>query len=217
MFSSIFDAHSSRLLGVLHPAALDVALFHQPDVELLEGAAVALGGGDEVLRFELVVRAADQERLHGRHDGRHARGGRAATRLAVEAVAFQQRQRPLVVVGRRIGDPRVAPGGNQVGQRGGHLVGIAVGLRGAHEDRLDDRALVVFDGVLHGVEAMHGDRVELPLLDFLADVAVAIGQVLLVLVDISLHSRRDVDFFVLRHDQPRGVKGVNGRLDGIIS
>ncbi len=189
--------------GVVDPAALDVAFFHQPDVELLERAAVALRGGDEVLRFEFVVRAVDQERLHGGHDRRHARRGRAATGLAVEAVALQQGQRPFVVIRRRIGDSRVAPRGNQVGQGGGHFVGVAVGLRRAHEDRLDDRALVILDRVLNGVQAMHRDRVELPLLDFLADVAVAGGQILLVLVDISLHSRRDVDWFAGGHEIPR--------------
>ncbi len=204
MLPSIFEAHSSRFGAVEDPAAFDVPLFHQADAELLEGAAVALGRGHEVPRLELVVGAVDQERLHGGHDGRHPGGGRAAGGLAVEAVGFQQRQGPLEIIRRGVGDPRVAPGGDQVGQRGGHLVRIAVGLRGGHEDRLDDCALIVLDGVLHGVQAVDGDGVELPAFDLLADIAVAFGQIFVVLIDVTLHSRGDVDFGTLGHDDSPG-------------
>lgn len=64
--------------------------------------------------------------------------------------------------------------------------------------------LVILDGVLNRVQAMHGDGVELPPLDLLADVTVAFRQVFLVLVDIELHSGRNDNFGVLRHARPRG-------------
>ncbi len=184
---------------IVDPAALDVALLLQADVELLERPAVALRRGQEVARLVAVVTGVHQERLDRGHDRGHAGGGRAAGRLAVEAVALQQGQRPLVVVGRRVGDPRVAPGRDQVRQRRGHLVRVAIGLRAAHEDRLDDRSLVVLDRVLDRVEPVDGDGVEAPLLDDVADVLGALLEVDLVLVDVALHAGGDHHFGRLRH------------------
>ena len=61
-------------------------------------------------------------------------------------------------------------------------------------------ALVVLDGVLDGVEAVDGDGVELPPLHFVADVAVALVEICLVLLDVVPHARRDLDFFAGGHD-----------------
>jgi hypothetical protein len=178
---------------ILDPAALDVALLRQADLEKLERAPVTLGRGHEVARLGHVVDAVHHKGLEGGHDGRHAGRGGAALGVVGAAVSFQQRQRPFVVVGGGVGDARVAPGGDEVRKGRRHLVRVAVRLGRAHEDRLDDRALVVLDGVLHRVHAVHGDRVELPLLDDVRDVLVALGEICVVPVDVLLHTRRDVD------------------------
>jgi hypothetical protein len=181
--------------GVQHPAALDVALVLQAHGEVLEGAAVALGGGHEVALLERIVVGVDQERVHRGHDRGHARGGGAAGGVPVEAVGLEQRHGPLVVVGARVGDPGVAPGGDHVGQGGGHLVRVPVGLARGHEDGLDDGALVVLDRFLDRVQAVHRDGVELPLLDHVLDVVVSLAQVPGGLVDVVLHSGGEEGLF----------------------
>ena len=71
-----------------------------------ERAPVALGAGDEVHAWA----GPGQEGVGGHEDRRHAGRGGDGRGLAFEAVALEQGERPLVVIGRRVGDPGIAPG-----------------------------------------------------------------------------------------------------------
>ena len=187
MFSSIFDLPLREVGRIEDPPALDVALARLAHVEVLEGPAVHLARGDEVHRALRRARVDREERLGGAGDRRHPRGGRAAGRLAVEPVALEQGEHVLEVVEAGIGDARVAPGRDLVGQRRLHLVGVAVALRRAHVDRLDDRALVEVERLGHAVEPVHGDGVEAALAHG-RDVGGAPARGLLGGGDVALHS-----------------------------
>ncbi len=160
MSSSIRDLPFLHVLGMEDPAALDAPLLHLPDGEVLEGPAVELDGRDEIDALGAVL-LLDEEGVDGRCDGRHPRGRHEARRVRARPVALEKGQHPLQVIGRRVGDARVAPGGHKVAEGGLELVGVAVGLRGGEVERLDDGPLVPGESFLHGVEPVDGEGVEL--------------------------------------------------------
>ena len=153
-----------QIQRVAHPAHLDAALGLVALAEEHEGAAVALGAGDDVhVRRGVPVAATrllHQERVCRHKDRCHARRRDRGAHFAWIAVAFEQRQRLLEVALCRVGDARISPRRHLVGERRFHVVAVLEVLAGGKVARLDDAALVG-QRRLHVVEAVHGDRVEL--------------------------------------------------------
>ncbi len=176
------------MVGLADPAGFQASLLALAQVEELERASVNLDGGDEIDLFAVVF--PHEQGIDGHGDGAHPGGRDQARRVHPGLVAFEEGHRPFEVVGGRIGDPGVAPRGNQIGQGGFELVGVPIMLGIREEERLDDRALVADIGFFERVEAVNGDGVELPLLGP-GDQAVSFGDELL-RFDHVLHDSRSV-------------------------
>jgi hypothetical protein len=106
-------------------------------------------------------------------------------------VPFEESQDPFEIIGRGIGDPRVAPGRDEVGQGRFELVGVGVGLGAREEQGLDDGALVALEGLFDRVEAVDGDGVELHGLHA-GQGGLALGQELLGAIDVLLDAGREL-------------------------
>ncbi len=169
------------------PADLDSPLPAFSDVKVLEGPAVELDRADEIDLFRSAF-LFDQKSVGGKGDGGHSGGHDDAGRIAAGLIPFEKSQSILEKVGRRVGDPGVTPGRNEIGQSRLEVVRIPVGLGSGEKNGFDDRPLIARQGLLHRIEAVDGDGVEFVLFHSL-DERPPLSEELFRLFDIAPDSR----------------------------